>query len=104
MPERKKPAAWRTAIAQARLDPNQRYRHGEPWRPRAVAAEMNKGNFPRHEMRVRIDELMVRTGMRSDVDLALWAPEAWSGIHLAAQVFEKADAMYPPGTWTTRAR
>ncbi len=104
LPDRKKPAAWRSAIAQAKLDPNVRYRHGEPWRPRAVAAECVRGNFPRAEMRVRLDELMVRSGMRPEVDLARWAPETWGGIKLAAQVFEKADGVYPPGTWTSRAR
>jgi hypothetical protein len=106
VPERKKPAAWRSAIAQAKLDPNVRYRHGEPWRPRAVAAECVRGNFPRAEMRVRLDELTVRTGMRpaAAVDLGQWAPETWGGIKLAAEIFEKADGTYPPGTWTTRTR
>ncbi len=102
--EVKKPAAWRAAIAKGRFDGKVRTRRGEPWRPRTVVAEMRRGDFPRVEMRARIDELMARTGARVDAELGRWAPDTWSAIHLSIEAFDKADAHYPPGTWTTRAR
>ncbi len=102
--EANKPAAWRAAISKGRFDGTTRMRRGEPWRPRTVAAEMRRGDFPRAEMRVRIDELIVRTGARVDADLGRWAPDTWSAIHLSTEAFDKADAHYPPGTWTTLAR
>jgi hypothetical protein len=100
----KKPAAWRSAIAKARFDPKVRYRLGEPWRPRTVTAESTKGAMPRAEMRARIDELIVRTGVRPEVDLARWAPDAWGAALRGLMQLEKQDGQYPPGTWTTRAR
>jgi hypothetical protein len=100
----KKPAAWRAAIAKARFEPTVRYRRGEPWRPRAVAQELARGDMPRAEMRARLDELAARTSTRPRVDLALWNPEAWGGITEAVTELTKADGHYPPGTWTTRAR
>jgi HEAT repeat protein len=102
--ELEKPAAWRSAIAGGRFDAMTRYRRGEPWRPRAVAAELRRADFPRAEMAVRLDELAIRTGARVDVDLARWAPDVRPALELAAIAFEKADGQYPPGTWTTRAR
>jgi hypothetical protein len=69
-------AAWKRAILARGLDTNVRYRRGEPWSPRVVAAEIELGSLSREDVEARFDELQVRTGLAPVAELWRFSSES----------------------------
>jgi hypothetical protein len=90
--------AWREAIAARELDPERRYRRGEPWSPAVVARECASGELSAVEIEARLDELRARTGRAAVVDMGLWSPEAAPVLDVAGRAL--GGARWVPGAWT----
>lgn len=93
------PAAWRAAITSKAIEPGVRYRAGEPWSPRVVADECASGHLSRHEIEKRIDELAVRAGLRTRVDLRLFCPDFAPALAQWRAEAAKSSAAHRAGTW-----
>lgn len=98
-PEVRRAAAWKSVIAHAHLDPQLRYRRGEPWHVQTVATELTSGDLPRDEIENRIDEVTVRSRVNKPVDLCLWTPDAEGQIKAFAAGAVEATRRRSPGTW-----
>lgn len=93
------PAAWRAAITAKAIEPGVRYRAGEPWSPRVVAEECASGHLSRYEIEKRVDELAVRAGLRTRVDLRLFCPDYEPSLRQWRAEATKASASHRAGSW-----
>lgn len=102
--DRRRPSAWRETLMDRDLDPTLRYRLGEPWTPEVVAREcVIDSSRPQQAVELRLDEIAVRTGVRVNIDLAKWAPDA--GAALLVTTESALRTTWKPGTWNdARAR
>ena len=91
--------AWKHAIADAHLNPSERYRAGKPWHPAIVLAECATRTLPRVEVERRVDELAARTSVRASVDLSGWEHEAGSSVAAFAAEMAPRAARWRPGAW-----
>ncbi|MDI1477259.1 hypothetical protein [Polyangium sp. y55x31] len=99
-PSRRQDAgAWRKAIEAMRLDPNVRYRGGEPWTAERVAEACASGALTRVELERLLDELAVRAGMRAPADGAAWGQELERALALLVPAARERDRAAMPGTW-----
>lgn len=97
-------SAWRDAIARGRFDGARRHRAGAPWRPGSLSAECRRGRISRVQCEARIFEIAARAGIRPEVDLSLWSPDADLTLRGFLVQAERADARYDAGSWDTGAR
>jgi hypothetical protein len=97
--DRLKPAAWREAIAKARLSPEVRIRRGEPWKPSSVVREIDKARVDRFSLEHMLDEAVVRALVPLRADLSLWMPDVQPDLVAVSRELERADRRFPAGTW-----
>jgi hypothetical protein len=90
-------AAWKRAILSRGLDTNVRYRRGEPWSPRVVAAEIELGSLSREDVEARFNELQVRAGLAPVAELWRFSAESEPMRKGALAAARKLPA--PPGGW-----
>lgn len=90
-------AAWKRAILAKGLDPDVRYRRGEPWSPSVVAAEIELGSLSREDVEARFDELRVRAELASAVELWRFCAESEPMRKGALAAARKLSA--PSGKW-----
>jgi hypothetical protein len=99
-------SAWRDAIGAARFDPELRLRRGERWTPSVVAAECTStaALLSREQVEQRLDELVSRTGIRSDVDLSRWSPVSAPALSGYLAKMGGPSRQWPPGGWGSAVR
>ena len=98
-PLRLKPHAWRDAIRSAKLSPELRYRHGQPWQPSAIIDEYGRGMIDTSALLGRADEVIVRARLNDMLDLSAWLPEASPRLDAFFGAVSRADGRLAAGGW-----
>ncbi|MBK8255232.1 MAG: hypothetical protein IPK82_21545 [Polyangiaceae bacterium] len=102
--ERLDKSAWKSALANAKLDPSARYRRGRPWSPAVVVEELLSGELTRREMGLRLSELRSRCGVTEKVDLAAWLTDLTPALAPLTGAAKRALASYRVGSWDHKLR
>lgn len=97
--EGKLAGAWRSAVAEARLDPGVRYRRGVPFGPGVVADECLSGKLPETAIERRWAELSVRAGVDARPRFAGWSTVRVPQVHALAASGRAAQGAYPKNGW-----
>jgi hypothetical protein len=92
-------SAWRSALLREKPDPELRYRKGEVWKPRSLAAECASGELSRAEMEPAIDELLLRGRIEWAADLGQWTSGLRPALASLPAATAVCDRSWPASGW-----